>query len=69
MIIIIILSVFGPCAQCQDGMSKQKNKTKITNTGGVVAMVMEDKSMVVCGRVYSGHKLIFLVLVFLEGLG
>lgn len=22
-IIIIILSVFGPCAQCQDGMSKQ----------------------------------------------
>jgi len=26
-IIIIILSVFGPCAQCQDGMSEQNKKT------------------------------------------
>lgn len=46
---------------------KQKQSTKI-KTGVVVAMVMEDKSMVVCGREYSGHKSIFLVLVFLEGL-
>lgn len=35
-----------------------KNKNKYTKkTSDVVAMVMEDKSMVVCGRVYGGHKL------------
>lgn len=43
---------------------KQTNKNKIKNVAG--AMVMEDKSMVVCGRVNSAHKLIFPVLVFLE---
>lgn len=26
IVIIIILSVFGPCAQCHDGMSEQKEK-------------------------------------------
>lgn len=48
--IIIILSVFGPCAQYQDGMSEQTNENKQTNqqkTDVVAAMVMEDKSMAV----------------------
>lgn len=46
-----ILSVFGPCAHSHDGMSKlKKTKQKQTKqTGVVVAMVAEDKSMVVCG--------------------
>lgn len=50
--IIIILSVFGPCPQCQDGMSKQKQTTKQNSQ---MLLMMEDKSMV-CGWVYSAHK-------------
>lgn len=39
IIIIIILSVFGPCAQYQDGMSEQTNENKQTNKKQMLSLL------------------------------
>lgn len=58
-IIILILSVFGPCAQWRWNANNNNKKDKQTNqlTGVVDVMVTEDKSMLMWGRGQSTHKL------------